>query len=167
MVFNTNYNLGFRSPQSNMCSMCLQLKGRISMAKDEAEQAALITELRVHKACAKAFFEFLQEEDQSKLILSFDCEKNIALPQLPDQSVYYSRQFYMCNFTIVNRNSKTNLGPGNVTSYMWTENEFQKDANMIAIKSVVKKCTSWHFHISKMKRIFLKDQKLTMCWCVM
>jgi hypothetical protein len=82
--------------------------------------------------CAKAFFELLQEEDPSKIILSFDCEKNIALSRLPDQSIYYLRQFYMFNITIVNGNSKNNLGPGNVTSYMWTENGFQKDANMIA-----------------------------------
>lgn len=132
MIFNTNYNLGFGSPRSDMCSVCLQLRERISSAKDVTEQAALTTELRVHKARAKAFFELLQDEDPSKLIVSFDCEKNMPLPRLPDQAVYYSRQFYMFNFTIVRGNSKTTLAPENVTSYMWTENEFQKDSNTIA-----------------------------------
>ena len=50
MVFNTNYNLGFGSPQLDMCPVCLQLKGRISFTKYKSEQAALTTELRVQKA---------------------------------------------------------------------------------------------------------------------
>ncbi|KAJ8896022.1 hypothetical protein PR048_001363 [Dryococelus australis] len=116
-----------------MCSMCLQLRERISSAKDEIEKGTSNTELRVHKARAKNFFEVLRDEDPSKLIVSFDCEKNIPVPRLPDQCVYYSKLFYVFNFTVVRGRSDTNISPENVTSFMWTENELPKDANSIAL----------------------------------
>lgn len=86
----------------------------------------------VHKRRAKAFFDMLKAEHPSIKILSFDCQKNMVLPKIPDQSTYYSRQLYFFNFTVVEGNSKAPLTSRNVFSYCWTEDEFAKDANFIS-----------------------------------
>lgn len=33
-------------------------------------------------------------EDEGVLTLSYDCQKNLVLPKVPDQSAYYGRQAY-------------------------------------------------------------------------
>lgn len=67
-------------------------------------------EKTVHKRRAKAFFDMLKTEDPS--IISFDCQKNMVLPKIPDQSTYYSRQFF---FTIVEGSSKSSLTRQNIS----------------------------------------------------
>lgn len=95
----------------------------------------------IHKRRAKVFFQFLRPPPPKKdgseilddtLILSYDCEKNLKLLKVPDSSAYYSRNVYFYNFTIVQGYSKSQLTPDNVTSFVWTENEFPKNANTIA-----------------------------------
>nr|CAH7748462.1 unnamed protein product [Callosobruchus chinensis] len=65
-------------------------------------------------------------------MFSFDGQKNLALPKLPDQSAYFSQQINFFNFTVVCGNSQTKLTPENVKSYVWLENEFAKNSNAIA-----------------------------------
>nr|CAH7747911.1 unnamed protein product [Callosobruchus chinensis] len=89
-IFNTEYNLGFGNPRTDVCSTCLQLGERIKTCTDLEVKTTLITELRVHKLRAKAFFHLLQENNDELLILSFDCQKNQSLPKIPDQATYYS-----------------------------------------------------------------------------
>lgn len=67
-----------------------------------------------------------------KLIISYDCEKNLPLPKLPNQATYYSRQIHLNNFTVVRGNSKRKLTPDNVTVYVWTQNMYRKESNKIA-----------------------------------
>ncbi|CAG4967551.1 unnamed protein product [Parnassius apollo] len=81
------------------------------MEKSEIENQKLRTQYRVHKIRAKCFFDKLREDNQDLLILSFDCQKNLPLPKVADQSAYYSRQF---------------------NSYVWTEDVASKGANEIA-----------------------------------
>ncbi|XP_072376750.1 uncharacterized protein [Diabrotica undecimpunctata] len=83
-IFNTKYNHGFGSPRVDVCSTCLQLDERLKHAKQGNEKQELMTEKRVHKLCAKAFFESLKCTDPKILIFSFDCQKNLPLPKLPD-----------------------------------------------------------------------------------
>ena len=53
-VFNTEYNLGFGNPRTDVCSTCLQGGERIKTCTDPNVKTALITELRVHKLRAPA-----------------------------------------------------------------------------------------------------------------
>lgn len=87
--------------------------------------------MRIHKLRAKAFFKLLQKEEENEILLSFDCQKNLPLPKIPDQSVYYSRQLYLYNFTIVRGSSHHNLSKDNVYSYIWTEETAHKGSNEI------------------------------------
>ncbi|CAH2100948.1 unnamed protein product [Euphydryas editha] len=66
------------------------------------------------------------------ITFSFGCQKNSPLPRIPDQSAYYSRQFYLCNFTIVQGTSKDKLNKDTTFAYIWTENQFGKTANQIS-----------------------------------
>lgn len=65
-------------------------------------------------------------------ILSYDCQKNMNLPKVPDQSCYYSRQLFLFNFTIVEGTSKAPLNRSNVFANVWTENTYSKISNTIA-----------------------------------
>lgn len=131
-IFNTNYNLSFQSPRTDVCSVCLQFLEQLKYEKDPQTKTKLMIERRVHKLRAKAFFNLLREEREDLIILSFDCQKNLVLPKVPDQSAYYSRQLYIYNFTIVQGSSRNKLNKDNVFSYYWTEDEFGKGSNEIA-----------------------------------
>lgn len=116
-IFVSRFNIGFGSPRQDVCSTCLQLKERIKIEKNDSEKVKLMTELRIHKLRAKAFFKVLQKEEDNEILLSFDYQKNLPLPKIPDQSVYYSRQLYLYNFTIVRGSSHNNLCKDNVYLY--------------------------------------------------
>ncbi|KAI4455742.1 dna-directed rna polymerases i ii and iii subunit rpabc2 [Holotrichia oblita] len=131
-IFNTKYNLSFKTPRTDVCSQCLQLSERLKHETDPHIKSTIMTEKRIHKLRANAFFDLLRENSNEIITLSFDCEKNLVLPKVPDQSAYYSRQLYMYNFTIVQGSSKSKLTKDNVFSYYWTEEKFGKGSNEIA-----------------------------------
>lgn len=131
-IFNTHFNIGFGSPRTDVCSKCLELGEKLKEEKDPNNKNKIITELRVHKLRAKAFFAKLSEKKDGLLTISFDCQKNLTLPKIPDQSVYYSRQLYMYNFTTVTGDSHSSLTPENVRIFAWTEDKHHKGANEIA-----------------------------------
>lgn len=132
MILNTRFNLGFGSPRVDVCSTCLQFNEKLKSADSEDLKTQLMAEKTVHKRRAKAFFSMFKDGNPNIKIISFDCQKNMVLPKIPDQSTYYSRQLYFYNFTVVEGNSKTKLTPQNVFSYCWTEEQFAKDANLIS-----------------------------------
>lgn len=131
-IFNSNFNIGFGSPRTDVCSTCLELGERIKVEQDATKKHTLQTKLEVHKIRAKAFFSFLKEVRKRLLILSVDCQKNEPVLKLPDQAAYYSRQLYVYNLTIVARSSKSELSKENVYSYVWTKEEFLKGSNEIS-----------------------------------
>lgn len=130
-VFNRSFNIGFGSPRQDVCSNCLQLTERMKVAINEREKQELRTQLRIHKLRAKCYFQYLRDDDPDVQIISFDCQKNLPLPKIPDQSVYYSRQLYLYNLTVVIGSSKTSLTSDNVHAYVWTEDQAAKGANEI------------------------------------
>lgn len=131
-IFCSEYNLGFGTPRTDVCSTYLMLGEKIKREKDERRKYTLLAERRIHKLRANAFYELLKDDAPETLILSFDCQKNQNLPKLPDQTAYYSRQMYIYNFTVVRGHSKGKINPETVRSYCWTENEFSKGSNEIA-----------------------------------
>ncbi|KAJ8910639.1 hypothetical protein NQ315_012507 [Exocentrus adspersus] len=117
---------------TDVCSTCIELTEMIKRCTDEEEKKNLLTEKRIHKLRANAFFQLLKEDREDLITLSFDCQKNLILPKVPDQTAYYSRQLYLYNFTIVQGTSQSKLTKQNVFSYHWTENEFGKGSNEIS-----------------------------------
>lgn len=118
-----------------MCCTCIQLLEKIKTEKDEQKKEQYRVEKRVdgfHCSRAKAFYSLLKTEEEGVKILSYDCQKNMNLPKVPDQSCYYSRQLYLFNFTIVEGTSKAPLNKNNVFANVWTENTYSKYSNTIA-----------------------------------
>lgn len=74
----------------------------------------------------------MHTDKEATLTLSFDCQKNLVLPKVPDQAAYYSRQFYLYNFTICEGTSKGTQQQDQVFIYTWTEADSHKGSNEIA-----------------------------------
>ncbi|KAG7307859.1 hypothetical protein JYU34_006468 [Plutella xylostella] len=130
-VFNTSFNIGFGSPRTDVCSTCLELVERLKYTTDDEQKQNIRIQYRIHRLRAKSFFTFLKDDDPQIAILSFDCQKNLPLPKIPDQSAYYSRQLYIYNFTVVVGTSNDPLTPKNVHAYVWTEDQSSKGSNEI------------------------------------
>nr|XP_022907523.1 uncharacterized protein LOC111419015 [Onthophagus taurus] len=139
-IFTNDYNIGFGTPVTDACSKCIELSERIKQEMRPNEKNKLIIEKRVHKLKATAFFKKLQEKKNELITFSFDCQKNLVIPKIPDQIAYFSRQLYIYNFTIVRGSSKSHMNPENVFIYTWMEHEYKKSSNEIS--SAVFHCLS-------------------------
>ncbi|KAK9747278.1 hypothetical protein QE152_g5422 [Popillia japonica] len=95
-----------------------------------------MTEQRVHKLRSNAFYDLLREIDLKTAIFSFDCQKNLPLPKIPDQACYFSMPINLYNFTVVSGHSKSKLTPENVKSFTWTEKDRQRSSNSSIIGMV-------------------------------
>lgn len=129
---NKNYNIGFGTPQKDVCSECIRFSETLKKEEDEEKRRALLLQQKVHKAKAKAFFTLLQKNEDQAESFSFDCQKNLALPKLPDQKAYFSQQYNLYNFTIVTGSSTAKLNPQNVTAFLWTDQDLPKNSNLIS-----------------------------------
>lgn len=82
-VFNNNFNIGFKSPQVDVCSQCLEYKERIKRKKNGTIKTNILTEQRIHKLRAKAFFSALRKKRDDVLTISYDCEKILYFLKFP------------------------------------------------------------------------------------
>lgn len=131
-IFVNDYNISFGTPATDACSTCIQLREELKTClSNSVEKQNRMTQLQVHKLRAKAFYEILRKENEGEFILSFDCQKNMVLPKVPDQSAYYSRQLYLYNFTVCVGSSKTKQTKDNTFIYTWTEDVRNKGSNEI------------------------------------
>ena len=153
-IFNRNFNIGFGSPRKDVCSTCLSLDEKIKRTLDYERKLKLIEKKKIHTTEANNFFDHLRESRDDLIIFSYDCQKNLPLPKIPDQIVYYKRQVYMYNFTIVQGSSHSCLTNENVHSYLWTENEYGKGSNEIA-SAVYHRLNSHDWSDSKIKTVRL------------
>lgn len=85
----------------------------------------------MHKLRSKAFYDLLRDANPRIAIFSFDCQKNLPLPKIPDQACYFSMQINLYNFTVVSGHSKSSLNPQTVKSFIWTESDRQRSSNEI------------------------------------
>lgn len=133
-IFLYKFNISFKTPATDACSTCLQLKNEIQQAGHGSQKKSdLMIQLRVHILKSKAFYSHLHETETNNILLfSYDCQKNLVLPRVPDQAAYYSRQLYYYNFTVCRGHSKAPQNTDTVTMYTWLENERHKGSNEIA-----------------------------------
>lgn len=106
-IFCKQYNIGFGTPATDVCSRCSELTERIKRENDVDAKKNLLIQKQVHKLKAKAFFNKLREESPDMITFSYDCQKNLVNPKIQDQIAYYSRQLYTYNFTVVKGSSHT------------------------------------------------------------
>lgn len=130
--FNKHFNVGFGTPKTDLCSTCLQYKFNMQKETDETKKTNLAAQQRLHKLRADSFYTCLQEEKEDLVTFSFDCQKNLALPKLPDQSAYFSMQINFYHLAVVFGSSKSKLTTENVSSYVWTELDRPRSSNEIS-----------------------------------
>ncbi|CAH1112180.1 unnamed protein product [Psylliodes chrysocephalus] len=88
-----------------------------------------MTEKKIHNLKAAVFFEILRTKEEGTLTMSFDCQKNKAVPKMPDSSAYFSSQPNFYNFATVVGTDK--LQKQNVHCYYWNESQLSKGSNEI------------------------------------
>ncbi|CAH2095681.1 unnamed protein product [Euphydryas editha] len=111
-IFNADFNLSSGTPRTDVCSKCIELSEKLKTENDPSVKVNLMTEKRIHRLKARAFFNMFREKKEGMATFSFDCQKKLVLPKVPDHSFYCSRQLYMYNFTMIRGSSKDPLNKG-------------------------------------------------------
>lgn len=147
-IFNKYFNLSFKTPATDACSKCIELKEKIKIEHDQGKKQLLMGQNRIHKLRAKWFYTALRCENVDEITFSFDCQKNLVLPKVPDQSAYFSRQLYAYNLTICQGTSRAQQNSKNTFIYTWLETEAAKGSNQIA-SAVYHRLTNTIFESTK------------------
>lgn len=128
-IFNTRFNLAFGTPRTDVCSFCLRYKHLLSVEKDPEKKANIRGLLRAHKLRGKAFYKLLKQREPGVKTFAGDCQQNQAMPKIPDQASYFSRQLNYYNFTMAESVGKDEMDH---FGYTWTEDQAKKGSNQIA-----------------------------------
>ena len=128
-IFSKKFNLGFGSPRTDVCSQCESLRLRIKNEQKSNERQKLITEYRIHKLRAKRFYEELRSTKDGEVTVCFDMEQNQPLPKLSVSEVFYSRQVWIYNLTVMVR--EDHQGKDNTRIFTWLETEAGRGANEV------------------------------------
>lgn len=118
IIFNTKFNISFGYPRSDTCSICDEYLAKIKVLekrvqsnetntrKVEDEKKWLQIENDVHKKKAETFYtrkrEAREKSQTSNLYeaICVDFQKNLPLPNISTNDVYYKRQLSMYTFNI-------------------------------------------------------------------
>lgn len=124
-VFMT-FNIGFKSPASDICSYCLRYKNLIKSTADPQKKVFYMTQKRVHSLRAAQFYKLMKKEEANSMTLCFDLQQIQPLPKSPIQEAYYSRQVGFYALCIVA------IDGSNPTFYTWTEDQAGKGSTEVA-----------------------------------
>ena len=138
-VFTEEFNIGFGSPKTDVCSFCTGHVAKIRLETDENRRKELVTELLIHRTRARKFYNLLAtKEDDSTLVLSFDLMQNQALPKSSIGEAYYARQLWLYILGIIehkatgDRNKPGEQSRDDVHFYSWGEQEMGRGSNQVA-----------------------------------
>ncbi|KAG8193225.1 hypothetical protein JTE90_005572 [Oedothorax gibbosus] len=98
-IFCGEFNIGFKSPASDICGYCAMIDNKIKTAGVN-EKATLFTEKRIHRIKAKAFYDIIRETHENEVTLCFDMQQVQPLPRTPIQQAFYKRQLSVYNVCI-------------------------------------------------------------------
>lgn len=125
-IFCTEFNIGFRSPASDVCSYCTMLDNKLKTAL-ASEKQPIITEKRIHKLRAKSFYEAMRKPAQENEIkICFDMQQVQPLPRTPIQQAFYSRQLGLYNVCVMN------IITQNPSFFVWTEDQAARGSTEVA-----------------------------------
>lgn len=128
-IFNSKFNLGFGHPQTDICSVCLDLSKKIREKEGDVHQLKI--QRKLHLLRAKKFYELLTESRKraDTITCCFDMMQNQPLPRTNVTDAYYRRQlwFYTLGIIIHKKNQRKRL----VHLYTWLESESGKGSNEV------------------------------------
>lgn len=142
-IFETNYNISFGYPRSDTCSHCDDLDAKIELLKksgcensdsdDKLKQLdKLNQELELHKRKASVFYERKKRSriKCSKTVeeeaITIDYQKNLCVPNIATNTVYYKRQLTVHLFNI------HVLSTGDSYFYVYDQTIAKRGANDVA-----------------------------------
>jgi len=128
-IFVKKFNLGFGNPRTDVCSLCESLRVKIRMEQNSCQRQKLITEHRLHKLRAQRFYQELRSTRDGEITVCFDMEQNQPLPKLPVSEVFYARQVWIYNLTVMIK--EDHQGKDNTHIYTWLETEAGRGANEV------------------------------------
>ena len=133
-VFATEYNLGFGSPRTDICTSCENKRQRMKLCLDPAAKLRLATELLIHKREARNFYRLLNGAiDESTAVFAIDMMQNQPLPKLPIGETFYSRQIWQYILGIVRHfGSESDQRIDNCYLYTWSEHEAGRGSDAIS-----------------------------------
>lgn len=107
-IFNTQFNISFGYPRMDTCSFCDENRVKIAACNNEAELRKIKLEDLLHKKKAEVFYDRKRItrktaiRDSSLVAIAMDYQKNVSLPNITTNDVYYKRQLSMNSFNIHN-----------------------------------------------------------------
>lgn len=118
-IFNTKFNISFGQPRSDTCSICDKFTAETNRLKLQENSESTIRKLQieneVHKRKAQGFYDKKRSSKRkaqgtdSFLAIAMDYQKNVYLPNVPTNEVYYLRQLSMYTFNVHVLSDKTSL----------------------------------------------------------
>ncbi|KAL4153679.1 hypothetical protein QTP88_001512 [Uroleucon formosanum] len=134
-ILNSEFNISFGYPRTDTCTTCdeflAQLK-TLSPVTDDKEIQNLTTKNMLHKGKAETFYVrkkiARQEAKKTKKMAAvcMDFGKNVSLPNITTNDVYYKRQLSMYSFNIHILSSQQSI------FYVYNESIAKKGANEVA-----------------------------------
>jgi hypothetical protein len=142
-VFKTQFNLGFGTPRTDVCSICENFGHRIKSEQDEKIRKNMVCELMLHKRRAKKFYELLSETvPENTACFVFDMMQNQPLPRTALGEAFYARQLWQYYLGIIRHyGGKSRQEKKDVYFYTWSEHESTRGSNEI--------CSALHQHLRK------------------
>lgn len=125
-IFIHDFNIGFSSPASDVCSTCTRLKQQYKFETKAEIRNELLVEYRVHRKRAAAFYELAKEVPENSLSFCFDLEQVQPLPRTAIGDAFYSHQLSFYAFCCVELSSR------NPIFYVWTEDYAGRGSTEIA-----------------------------------
>lgn len=103
-VFNTKFNLSFKAPSNDTCSLCddLQMKIEIETNEDTKNKHKIEKELHLAKA-EHARNSLKSDQNQASdinYVLTFDLQKALPFPKLSTSVAYYKKNLYIYNLGV-------------------------------------------------------------------
>lgn len=121
-IFNNCYNFSFGYPRTDTCSTCDEFKIALEhLSGQEAEKSEIEKKKELHLRKAETFYERKRKarlesrRNVLKAAICMDYQKNLPLPNITTNDVYYKRQLSFYSFNIHNLGSRE--------SYFYTYDE--------------------------------------------
>lgn len=128
-IFNTQFNLSFKRPNTDTCDKCDQFKIKIDHGEGE-EKALAQREKELHLRKAEAVKTAKDEchdlNDESQAAIVFDLQKTMPTPNVSTSKAYYLRQLWTYNFGV------HNLQTGTAHCFMWHEGQASRGCQEIS-----------------------------------
>lgn len=107
-IFNGKFNLSFGYPRTDTCSSCDKFNANLKTLSngDDEKIRKLTLENELHKRKAQTFYDrkksarLRAKRDPNFLAIAMDFQKNVSLPKISTNDVYYRRQLSIFSFNI-------------------------------------------------------------------